>query len=442
MALSNMKYLAVSALLLISRHASATPSSSGLEVALPPPVVMDPGASTGGGGGGNPIGQLTGYVKDSFLRMKDGSVQLYSNHKRCNEIRTKQKDHLAAIAATFPPNSPEQKAASKYRNNAGGVSYEEYNFLVKGKDDRSKLANIVFMMFFQPNFVPYAFMFFPDMLPSPFAMPKKQAMPFSKFENISRERTHAVLQTMIDLEKSSRVPSMLSNMNPFGKGKTRRSMEKLDLLGRQAGGLLVANDANGTKGAELVLKVLKDEIYTDVKPKNNNLGDLPKPLVKGLGRALEAPSFNSLLPGFFVRGKIVNNLKQIEMADEFLVKENVDLNSLSSLLLEETCSARLIGGPGRSNNDMVEGLEAWLDLSVRQPKEIVKESGKHCNANLLRTALLSYNALDGARDGRSASYLPRLLFQGQSYSSNNESAQIEGKDAFNTGRKWKKIINK
>jgi len=219
-------------------------------------------------------------------------------------------------------------------------------------------------------------------------------------------------------------------------------MEKLDLLGRQAGGLLVANDANGTKGAELVLKVLKDEIYTDEKPKNNNLQDLPKPLVKGLGRALEAPSFNSLLPGFFVRGKIVNNLKQIEMADEFLVKENVDLNSLSSVLLEETCSARLIGGPGRSNNEMVEGLEAWLDLSVRQPKEIVKESGKHCNANLLRTALLSYNALDGARDGRAASYLPRLLFQGQIYSSNNENAQIEGKDASNAGRTWKKIINK
>lgn len=441
MAISYIKCLAVFILLLTSTYASTAPSSSGLEVAPPPPVVMDPSASTGGGGG-NPIAQLAGYVKDSFVRMKDGSIQLYSNHKRCNEIRTKQKDHLAAIAAKFPPNSPEQKAASKYRNNAGGISYEDFNFLVKGKDDRSKLANIVFMMFFSPNFVPYAFMFFPEMLPSPFAMPSKQAMPFSKLENISRERTHAVLQTMINLEKSSRVPPMLSNMNPFGKGKTRRTMEKMDLLGRQAGGLLVANNANGSKGAELVLKVLKDEIYTDEKPKNNNLQDLPKPLVKGLGRALEAPSFNSLLPGFFVRGKIVNNLKQIEMADEFLVNENVNLNSLSTDLLEETCSARLIGGPGRSNDEMVEGLEAWLDLAVRQPKEITKENGKNCNANLLRTALLSYNALDGARDGRAASYLPRLLFQGQMYSSNNDNAQIEDKDASNTGRKWNKFVKK
>ena len=91
---------------------------------------------------------------------------------------------------------------------------------------------------------------------------------------------------------------------------------------------------------------------------------------------------------------------------------------------------------------MLEGLKAWLDLSVRQPEVIVKESGKYCNANLLRTALLSYNTLDGARDSRAASYLPRLLFQGQMYSSNNKNAQIEEKDASSTGRKWKKLINK
>ena len=125
--------------------------------------------SSSGDSGTNPVFQLAGYVKDSFVRMKDGSVQLYTNHKKCNEIRSKQKEYLEKIASTLP--KEEQKAAKKYYPSAGGITYEEFDFLQKGKEDRGRLANTVFMMVFAPNFVPYAFMFFPDMLPSSFSTP-------------------------------------------------------------------------------------------------------------------------------------------------------------------------------------------------------------------------------------------------------------------------------
>jgi hypothetical protein len=372
---------------------------------------------------GNPVGQLAGYVKDSFLRMKDGSVELYTNHQRCNEIRAKQKEYLAITAATLP--EMEQKAALKYSNTAGGISYEEYNFLVKSKDDRGKLANIVFMMVFSPNFVPYAFMFFPEMLPSPFAKPaNKMGLAYSNWDQISRERSHAVVQTLLDLEKAARVAPMVANMNPFGKGKTRRMMEDMDRLGHDVGGLLMAKDADGSQGAKLIHKVLKEEIYTSEKPKKDQttLTCLPKVVIKGLGRSLQAPSFNSLIPAFIVRGKVLNSLKQLEGSDKFLVDQNIDLETLSPELLQEACSDRLIGGPARSNDEMVEGLSTWLDIIVKQPEAVVKETGVHYNGNLARAALMCYNVLDGARDGRSSSYLPRLLYQGQLYKSLSPAA--------------------
>lgn len=403
-----------------SLQASAGSTASSpvpVTVSLQTPPEISPEAQSAKSGG-NPIGQLVGYVKDSVVRMKDGSVELYTNHQRCNEIRSKQKAYLSSIAVSLP--ASEQKAAQKYTPSAGGIDYAEFSFLQRGRDDRSKLANIVFMMFFAPNFVPYAFMFFPEMLPSPFATPAQKMgsiQPFSKFDQISRERSHAVIQTMLDLEKSARVVPMMSNLNPFGKGRTRRMMDAMDQLGHKIGSILVADCAVGRGGAEIVLDALSDRIYVDCDARQlkraATLTEFPKCVVKGLGRALEAPTFNSLLPTFFVRGKLLNSLKQIEVSDQFFVDQNVDLTSLSSELLQEACSTRLIGGPGRTDEEMIEGLSSWLDLSVRRPEQIVGETGKHYNGNLARAALLCFNVLEGARDGRSASYLPRLMYQGQ-----------------------------
>ena len=378
--------------------------------------------SSSGDSGTNPVFQLAGYVKDSFVRMKDGSVQLYTNHKKCNEIRSKQKEYLEKIASTLP--KEEQKAAKKYYPSAGGITYEEFDFLQKGKEDRGRLANTVFMMVFAPNFVPYAFMFFPDMLPSSFSTPANKGMGFSKWDMISRERSHSVLQAMIDLERSARVAPILSNLNPFGKGKTKRMMERMDKLAHACGAVLSADGAVGSNGAELVMNILEDEIYSEAKPKKDrtSLTILPKSIVKGLGRAMDAPSSNSFLPTFLVRGKILNSLAQIQASDEFLVDQGIDLTTLSTDLLQEACSKRLIGVPGRTHEEMIDGLSSWLDLSVKEPSKKVAETGYHYNGNLARASLLTYNAVDAARDVRTSSFLPRLMYQGHLYSSTSNTS--------------------
>ena len=83
-----------------SSTASAVQTMPSAPTIEPPPAALDTlGASKGNS---NPVGQLAGYVKDSFVRMKDGSVQLYTNHQRCNEIRAKQRQYLAIAAAALP----------------------------------------------------------------------------------------------------------------------------------------------------------------------------------------------------------------------------------------------------------------------------------------------------------------------------------------------------
>jgi hypothetical protein len=235
----------------------------------------------------------------------------------------------------------------------------------------------------------------------------------------------------------------MANLNPFGKGRTKRVMERMERLGHDIGGLLVTQNASGSTGAVLVSNILKNEIYSTEKPSKNkiNLACMPKAVIKGLGRALEAPSFNSLIPTFIVRGKILNNLKQIENADRFLVEQNIDLNTLNTALLQEACSTRLMGVLGRSNEEMVEGLTSWLESTVKYPERLVKDTGVHYNGNLARACLLCYNLLEGARDDRSASYLPRLLYQGQMYSSCAQApSEIQSEQSEKGKLKWNRFI--
>merc|ERR1711862_897461 len=100
--------------------------------------------------------QLSTYIKDSLIRFKDGTVELYTNYQKCNTIRKKEK--------LFQ----DQYNTTTTENKKRGITYKEYNFLQKQKLDRSKLVNILFLLFFAPNFLPYSIMFFPDTLPSPF----------------------------------------------------------------------------------------------------------------------------------------------------------------------------------------------------------------------------------------------------------------------------------
>jgi hypothetical protein len=253
-------------------------------------------------------------------------------------------------------------------------------------------------------------------MPGPFAaQPVGEETPW---EAVSRVRSHTVISTLLAIEQGARLPPSLSKLNPFGRNGANRAMVRMQTMGLQAASLLVTPGAEKTNGADIIMDALRSEYLTESPPTPEvlRLNTVPKPIVKGLSQCIEAKSgasFDFILPSFLIRGRVMNHLKKISDADDFLVKEGVDLTTLNTELLTEACRDRLIGGPRRTDEEMKVGLERWLELVVTQPETAVKTKGLHYNGNLARTTLMCYNALDGVRDMRSASYLPRLLFQGQ-----------------------------
>lgn len=420
---------------------TATTASAGSVVNTPVHVSSESAEK-----GGNVMFQLAGYLRDSFVNTKNAIGELYTNHDKCKEIRYKQKEHRAVLKAAWEANGMDTKEISRrIKKENGGITYDEYNFLEKGQEDRGKLGQLVFMMFALPRFLPYAIMFYPDMLPSPFSTRAQRSLMGgggaveSKWEMKSRERAHSVIRTLLDVEKESRVAPALSKMNPFGRGRTKRAMERMGRMGIAAGTIFEAPNASGKVGAELVLKSLHDELFTADEPEIGKfrLVTFPKSITKGLARTIEgqASALDNFLPNFMARGKIIAHLKKVTDADEFLVNEKVDLNTLNTDLLTSACSSRLIGGPGRTDAEMRKELREWLELAVVEPAAEVEKNGGHYNGNFARAALMCYCALDGMRDERSSSYLPRMLFQGQY---KNKCQQLEQKDESKKGRFLKK----
>ncbi|KAL3798968.1 hypothetical protein HJC23_005107 [Cyclotella cryptica] len=359
------------------------------------------GASTGTASS-NPAVQLLSYVKDSILNFKNGLTQMNNDHRRCNSIRQKQTLHAKAAGTTRPRGIRGIQT--------GGISYAEYDFLRKGLVDRNKLLAVTVVMLCLPNYFVYYLWSFPDMLPSPF-LTKKNA------REISRERCHAVLSTMLDMERGARVPPFSSKLNPFGKKGAERNMERLSKYADVACQFFVEEGAVGPAGGKIILEKLRSELYTNDAPTKQQSMLMPKyfpkHILKGLGKVIGADPLNKGSSPFGIGP--LKHIESVSLADEFLVRENIDVDSIESHLLEEACSARLIGGPGWTDAERKEGLVTWLQEVEVRPKEVMiqKEEGCFFNGNLARAILMCYNAVDAVRDGRSDSRLARMMFQGQ-----------------------------
>jgi len=64
----------------------------------------------------NPIVQLATYVKDSFVNFKNGLGEMNLDHRRCNDIRAKQR--------TFATNNGFKRPRGVKGIQTGGISYE------------------------------------------------------------------------------------------------------------------------------------------------------------------------------------------------------------------------------------------------------------------------------------------------------------------------------
>jgi len=402
----------------------ATLFGNALSSAVPATVAATPTSVEIGSdqsGGGNPVVQMLGYVKDSFVRTIDGTKEMWGNHGRCKQIRAKQKEYRDKLQKQWEfeekgltPSEMKQRL-SKVN---GGISYDEYVFLVKGKEDRGKLMNMMFLMWGAPRFFPYALMFYPEILPGPFAPLPDSSGKESKLQKLSRERTHAVVRTLLAIETEARVVPALSKLNIFGKKKQAQRMDEMDSMGKTISQIMATPGTGSDDSLALVaMNTMEDILYSPIKftRADERLAKVPKSIANGIMAAIDGPNaFQKFMPHFLKRGQILTHVQKLNDIDNFLIDENVNLNDLSTARLLEACSDRMIGGPGQSDEEMRQHLKNWLDLGVNQPAKRCAETGEFFNYNLAKMALMSFYCVSGARDDRSASYLSRSLYCGQS----------------------------
>jgi hypothetical protein len=274
--------------------------------------------------------------------------------------------------------------------------------------------NMMFLMWGAPRFFPYAMMFFPDILPSAFAPIPDSSGRETRLEKFSRERSHAVLRTLVAIENEARTVPALGKLNIFGKKAQARQMDVMDSLGKTVGQIMTTMFNTPDSTPAIVLNTMEDFLY---KPgpfsrAEQRLVNVPKCITTGIMAALKSPSpLAPVMPHFLRRGQVLNHIQKVADVDNFLVTEGVDINDLSKARLLEACIDRMIDVPGRTESELRQSLSEWLDLAVVRPTVRTQQTGEYYNDNLGRVALLSYYSVVGARDERSASYLPRLMLQ-------------------------------
>lgn len=402
------------------------------------------------GGSGNVIMQLASYLKNSIVKTVDSCGQLWTNHGKCKEIRQKIAKHREHVREQWDlkglyQSETRSQLQKRLQQVQGGITFQEYVFLQQGKEDRGKVMNLVFLMWGAPRFLPYALMFNPDMLPSPFKQQQQQdaASDSSSFmvetpaQRIWRERSGIVLQTLADLERhamSRTSTSFLAKLNIFGKKKQQEQHQKLVQVYQETKQALtpptvrLTTDALVQKLAPLIYRPASLPAFSRAEER---LVQVPRCIVQGLGRALTGQAVPGLLaslwqPHFLHRNKVVHHLRKVAEADEFLVHATIDLESISPRLLQEACRDRMLGGPDWTAAELRAGLQEWLRVAVREPSQVVASSSSsddgtdqmHFNGNVMRMALMAFYGCQGARGvGRIEPTLPQMLLAKQEHSS-------------------------
>jgi len=354
----------------------------------------------------NVIVQFATSIKDSCVKTVDGLGQLRKNHGKCNEIRKRQNQYREQVAQQWDLEGKyksETKGQIKRRlaELQGGISFADFVFLQKGKEDRGKVLNIAFLMWAGPRFLPYALMFNPQMLPSTFANDFSNPGE-SAFRRLARERTLSVVQALSELEKQAICGvggGFFSSLNIFGKGK---QLERQKQLGQ------VLDSARRNLQGQLdtptnMLQQIDGFLYrkTVFTKAEERLVQVPKCLVQGLGRVVTGGStglLSSLQPHFMQRGALNGHFRKLEMTDSFLVETKVDLATIPRHLLQEACADRGTCNPDATVEEMSANLATWLNFAVIEPAARVKQQGGFYNSNLGRMALLSFNACKSTRE--------------------------------------------
>jgi hypothetical protein len=376
----------------------------------------------------NVIVTLFTYVKDSVVRTATGCGQLYTNHQRCNEIRKKQSLFRAQLKEQWEQSGLYENYSNKQMQqllsrHAGGISYEEYIFLQRGKEDRGKVLNMGFLMWGAPRILPYALMFNKNMLPSPFLLEEGGE---SMVESLRRDRTKAILNTLLTMEKQMVAVSGNFFSNLFSSKSAAHRHEVVRSVVTETSKVLRTMDCSTDSARTSVAPLwqrwesLLYRTGTDFTRGETRLCLVPPCIVQGLAQAVFGASggiLTQLTPAFLQRGRLVGHLEKVQAADEFLLQAQIDLTTIPKRLLHEACQDRLIDtGSHRSTQDLRVSLSDWLHLTAptKPPSETADEVAPvvYFNGNLARLVLMAYYGCAAVRDAHSISRLPQLLYRG------------------------------
>ena len=385
-------------LLLAISHASAPPGTLSL---------VSSANSPKDGQSANILAQWT----ESLQFTVEATKNSWRAHSKCNEIRAKQRNFRESLRQEWQDLGADNKDISmRLKTNNGGISYDEFEFLQRGNEDRTKVLQIGFVALCWPKVFPIALTWFPGLLPSHFDRPTFSAGE-TKLEALSRERSHAVLKMILKVEKECRTKK--KGLANFIAGKQGRlQLLRLQRLEETVADILtLGNLEPGT-----VLDSIEDEIYLPEKPKGGKAPSIPTSLIKCFNFVISGRSgfFDNLAADFLAQGQVVNQLRKVTEGDEFLVNQGISLETLSTKSIVDACNARLIGTLGRSEEELRHQLTLWLEYATIIPNRRVQTSGEFFNGNVARSALMVYFALDAVRDERCASALPRILYKNRS----------------------------
>eukprot|EP00934_Nitzschia_sp_Nitz4_P009021 Nitzschia sp. Nitz4//scaffold96_size78090//5563//6777//NITZ4_005483-RA/size78090-processed-gene-0.18-mRNA-1//1//CDS//3329560540//9011//frame0 len=360
-------------------------------------------------------------VREPMERVAYGSKTLYQNFVRMRSIKKRKTAAAQKLAQELEAKGVSPREIKQQTMNVRGVmSYEEFRFVNQGDKDLKKLMNLFFWGVVGGGYSPfiYAFLFQPNLLPTPFHQQPSQWDLQYNLDQEFRRRTHSVMQALISLEEEANKLPMFSYLE-IRKGDKEQKREKMMGPLQKLGDFLSQNRAPGGEGAKTALLELDNLLFCNqrkITQKQKNLSDLPIPRAVWacLSSAIQGPSIytNHILPVFLIRGTVIGHAEWLEKGDKFLTEENVKVATLSTPLLRDTCKERMIETVGRTDNDLRKELSHWLNLAEINPQKRIKTTDEKFNGNLARVALMSYFLVDSARDSRTTtSFLPRVMFQ-------------------------------
>ena len=185
-----------------------------------------------------------------------------------------------------------------------------------------------------------------------------------------RDRSKAVVETLLAVETACHKAGFLEGLNPFGKAGVRKRQEILKDVKSEMERIAVLPPSEAVKEVE------KHCYFPPSADKNlrksraaeravRRFANVPAPLASGLSR-ITGPTGPIPLPHFMLRGSLHKHVTSVIASDDFLALKGAGaVESLGAASVLELCRERGILNVGSSLPALRERLRAWVEDAER-----------------------------------------------------------------------------